>query len=227
LAGQFAHYLRVQPSGGLFHKALDIIDEFVSNESNEIVTGLLSSFSLVPIDKRVDVRLALKRDRLDEAVFSDAFKHGISLYEECPLHWLFQEWRNRQHVDCETGIHYMKDATERLLASRSKHATRCRMFSLARMVKRGKLIFVKGAVDNVIDDLCSYSDSMPEEDQKRTEATVRAMFGAQLAFGYQATREWPPYFWRHNYKLSLCEPLASSIETVRGARITQKSAKRI
>lgn len=214
-------------AGGLFHKALDIVDEFVPSESNEIVTGLLSSFSLVPIDKRADVRLALQRNRLDEAVFSDPFKHGISLYEECPMHWLFEDWQNRAHVNLELGIRYMRGATERLLASRSKHATRCRMFSLARMANRGKLIFVKGAVDNVIDDLCSYSDSMPEEDQNRTEATVRAMFGAHLALAYRDARNWPPYFWRHNYGISLCEPITSAAETARRTSLVLKSSQEL
>ncbi|MDX6499809.1 MAG: hypothetical protein QOG23_3069 [Blastocatellia bacterium] len=214
-------------AGAVFHRTLDTIDKFVPAESKEIVNGLVTSFLLVPIEKRADVQRSLEQQGLDEAVFSDPFKHAISLYGECPMYWLFEDWRSNHHVDLEEGIRYMREATERLLASRSKHATRCRMFSLARLANRGKLIFVKGAVENVIDDLCAYSDSMAEEDQKRTEATVRAMFGAHLSLGYRDTRTWPPYFWRHNYRLSLCAPLASSIETVSASRISQKSAKEL
>ena len=214
-------------AGAVFHRALDIIDKFVPVESTEIVNGLVTSFLLVPIEKREEVRRSLEQQGLDEAVFSDPFKHAISLYEECPMYWLFEDWRSHHHVDFEEGIRYIRDATERLLASRSKHATRCRIFSLARFVNRGKLRFVQGALDDVIDDLCGYSDSMAEEGQKRTEATVRAMFGAQLALAYQDTRAWPPYFWRHNYRLSLCAPLASSTETAGGSRKIQKSEKEL
>jgi len=214
-------------AGAVFHRALDIVDKHVPAESKEIVNGLVTSFLLIPIEKRAEIRQSLEQEGLDKVVFSDSFKHAISLYMECPMYWLFDEWRSNHHVDFEKGLHYMRGATERLLASRSKHATRCRMFSLARLANRGKLIFVKGAVDDVIDDLCAYSDSMPEEDQKRTESTVRAMFAAHLAVGYRDVREWPPYFWRHNYKLSLCEPLTNSIETAKGAQVALKSEKEL
>jgi hypothetical protein len=219
---------RFNQAGGIFHKTVDIIDEFYPEDSKVIVTGLVSSFSLVPEDKRAEVRRVLAEEGLDEAVFPEAFKHAISLYEQCPMGWLFEDWRRTERVDFEIGVRYMKEAAKRLLASKSKHSTRCRMFALSRMVKRGKIIFVKGAMDDLIEDLCAYSDSMAEEGQQRVEASIRAMFGGYFDMPGGDVRAWPAYFWRHNYKISVCEQVKDSLpEMVDATAIIRRSVARL
>jgi hypothetical protein len=150
-------------AGGLFHTTLDIIDQFVSVDSKETFTGMLSSFSMVPVEKRAEVRRILKDEGLDEAVFLEDFKHAISLYEECPMGWVFEDWRETDRVDFEIGVRHMKEAAGRLLASKSKHATRCRMFPLSRMVKHRKIVFIKEALDDLIEHLSTYSDEINSE----------------------------------------------------------------
>ncbi len=171
------HY-EFNQAGGVFHRTLDSIDEFIPGDSKDIVTGFVSSFALVPVEKRAEARRALHEEGLGEVVFPEAFQHAISLYEECPMGWLFEDWRREERVDPEIGIGYLKNAAERLLASRSKHATRCRMFGLARMAKHGRIVLIKGQTDHLAKELSAYSDAIPEEDQEKTEAGIRAMFGA-------------------------------------------------
>lgn len=188
-------------AGKLFHRTVDILDQFVPVDSKEIITGLVSSFSLMPYEKQAEIRQLLRVNSLEETVFPEEFKHAISLYEQCPMAWLFADWRSTERVKHEMGLRYLQEATARLLASYSKHATRCRMFALSRMANRGKIIFVKGATDELIEDLCAYSDAMPEEDQARTEASVRAMFGGIFSLISADARTWSDYFWRQNYTI--------------------------
>lgn len=201
-------------AGTVFHKALDLVDESLPGDSKEVVTGLVSSFSLVPVERRAEVRRVLHEEGLDEAVFPEPFRHAVGLYEDCPMGWLFEDWRRDMSVDPEVGIGYLKGASRRLLASHSKHATRCRMFGLARMAKHGKIVLIKGATDHLARQLSAYSDAMPEEEQSRTEASVRALFGGVFNLSGADENAWARYFWRHNYKISVCERLRESATTV-------------
>lgn len=191
-------------TGDMFHRTVDILDQFIPVDSKEIVTGLVSSFSLVPSEKQGEIRQLLRVNRLEETVFPAQFKHAISLYEQCPMAWLFADWRSIERVDPEIGLRYLKKAAKRLLDSNSKHATRCRMFALSRMANRGKIVFVQGAMDELIEDLCAYSDAMREEDQARTEASVRAMFGGIFSLMNADTNiTWSDYFWFENDRISV------------------------
>lgn len=216
------HY-EFNQAGGVFHRALDVVDEFMPGGSKEIVTGLVSSFALVPAESRAEVRRVLHEEGLDEVVFPETFRQAISLYEECPMGWLFEDWRREARVEPEVGITYLKGAARRLLASRSKHATRCRMFGIARMAKHGRIHFILGQTDHVARELSAYSDAIPEEEQLKTEATLRAMFGGLFSLSEAGSNAWPPYFWRHNYKISLCEqlkdeaPAGDASDIIRGA----------
>jgi hypothetical protein len=200
---------KLEEAGRIFHHALDILDRFVSDKSPQVLNGLVSSFSLVTIEARAGARQALEEDGFFDVIFPEHFKEAVSLYPECPMTWLFDDWRKNARADYESGLAHMKAATIRLLASHSKHASRCRMLPLSRLAKRGKLVFVKGEVDQLIDDLCAYSDLTAEEDQKRTESSIRAMFGAVFAVSEWDTADWSAYFWRHNYKISLCETVSA------------------
>lgn len=220
------HY-KLNQAGGIFHHTLDIVDEFVSADSKEVVTGLVSSFALVPVENRAEVRHAIHEEGLDEAVFPEAFRHAIALYEECPMRWLFEDWHRETRVDPEIGISYLKGAAARLLASHSKHSTRCRMFGLARMVKHGRIVLIKGQTNHVAEELCAYSDAIPEEEQEKTEASIRAMFGAFFNLSEADANAWAPYFWRHNYKISICEQIKDSMAGVDSSEFLRIALRRL
>jgi len=191
-------------AAGLFHSALDVLDEFVPTDSSSVLTGLISSFQLVPADKHPEAINALRSAKLYEHILPEGLKHGLSLYSQCPMLWMLSEWRQNTHVDFEVGVRYLKEVVVRLFASRSKHSTRCRMFALARMIKHGKILFAKDASE-AVELLPKYSDSMPEEQQKKVESIARALFASFYGSEDLRTSRWVPYFWRHNYEISACE----------------------
>lgn len=214
------------PLGNIFHRALDLVDEFVlpgvGEAPGEIVTGLVSSFALVPAEKRAEVRRALRAAGLDEVIFPEPFRHAVSLYGECPMAWLFEDWRRDAQLDHEAGARYMKEAVLRLFASGSQRAARCCQIGMARMLKHGRIV-VPVTMSDTVELLCDYSDEMPEEKQREAEAIFRAMFKALFHLSGADESGWPAYFWRHNYEISPCShgeehpAPAADVEFVRGA----------
>lgn len=181
----------------------------------------------MPVEKRAEVRRTLHEEGLDEVVFPEAFKHAIALYEECPMGWLFEDWHRETRVDHEVGISYLKDAARRLLATRSKHSTRCRLFGIARMVKHGKIVFIKGQTDQAAEELSAYSDEISEEEQEKTESGIRAMFGACFNLSEADANVWAPYFWRHNYKITVCEQIKDTAPTADSSNLLRNALRRL
>jgi hypothetical protein len=199
--------LNMQPlnvAANIFHNTLDILDDFVPHESKRVLTGLISSFALIPEDRRLEaIDLLTGRDLYDQILPSD-LRHGLALYSQCPMMWLLANWQQETHVDFEVGIRYLKGAVVRLFGSRGKRATRCRMLALARMIKHRKILFTEG-VDQLVELLPSYSDAMAEDQQKHVESASRAMFSSFYETEDLKYGGWAPYFWRHNYHIAPCE----------------------
>src|SRR4051812_18637192 len=52
-------------SASIFHKFMDILDQFVPEDSKKVLTGMVSSFSLIPEERRRDALEAIHSSGLD------------------------------------------------------------------------------------------------------------------------------------------------------------------
>lgn len=189
------------------HNIYDILDQFVPPGSQRILTGTISSLSLIPEEARASARDALIDAGLFSNLLPNSLCHGLALYPLCPAAWLLLDWREGRTVDWEQGISYMKDAVRRLWLSKSIYATRCRMFSVARLLKHGKFLFPDTPeITEVMDLFPRYPTLLTEDEQRRVEATSRSMFMALYQVEHNGkVHDWIPSFWRHNYDISVCE----------------------
>jgi len=200
-----AHQRSWEGAPGVLHGALDILDQFVSSDSNDTLLGTISSMALVAEDRRAEAREALANSGLEQDLLPQGLRHGLALYPECPAAWLLADWRQLYTVDWEEGVRYLKGAVRRLWASKSVHSTRCRMLPLARMMKHRKLVFPAGMQG--IELLPSYPGSLTAHEQGLVESTARALFMAAVYGGNEGVEDWPVHFWRHSYQVSACEDL--------------------
>jgi len=204
----------LRTSANILHATLDIVDTTVSADPSHVVTGLVSSFGLVPAEARSDLKKMLVTAGYFDYAFSREFLSMISNYPSCPMHWLVEDVEISSH-ESNQGIEYAKEAVLRLFPSRATHASRCRMIPLARLAKHGKLVVTEQASE-IVELLADYSEEMDEERQKQAESVARAMFlSVQGMVSSQST--WPADFWRRNYSISPCDTeyheIASSTST--------------
>jgi hypothetical protein len=89
--------------------ALDIVDRFVP-EGPRFADGRLSTFALVPEDRREDVRLALRTEA--PHALPEAFGHALGLYPTCPAIWLYEDWLERCEPNPEIGVALMRSLVE-------------------------------------------------------------------------------------------------------------------
>ena len=190
---------------GALHKVLDLLDSFVEKDTEEVITGTVSSMRLIPSEKRGEAVKALLESGLYEIILPEDLRHGLALYPDSPVEWMIAEWRKKNRIEWEVGVSYLKNAVRRLWDSKSVHSTRCRMIPIARLMKHGKL---KLSADlDIVKLLPNYPEYLTEEEQKEVESFTRAMFNAVFGefFTQQTATNWSVYFWRHNFEISPCE----------------------
>ena len=190
---------------GVIRAALDAIEGPAQTApEGPGVSGLISSFGTVSSQQRATARAALRDSRLEDAALPQPFRHALGLYPQCPAAWLIEDWRETNRVDPETGIAHLKAAVLRLFDSRSVYSTRCRMLPLGRLIERGRLHVPRDS--SIVDLLSKYPGGLSDDEQRAAESVARATFGAVTDFVLEGA-DWPQYFWRHNYEISVCQPV--------------------
>lgn len=190
---------------GPMRAALDAIEGSAdSGPKGAVLSGLISSFSAVPSERRPTARAALRDLHLDDATLPEPFRHALGLYPECPAAWLIEDWRKTNRVDPEIGIGHLKAAVLRLFDSRSVYSTRCRMVPLGRLIERGEIRPPRHSP--IIDLFSKYPAHLSDDEQRAAESMARATFGAITPLLLEGA-QWPQYFWRQNYQISVCQPV--------------------
>jgi hypothetical protein len=190
---------------GPIRAALDAIEGSADGgPKGAVLSGLISSFSAVPSERRPTARAALRNLHLDDATLPEPFRHALGLYPECPAAWLIEDWRKTNRVDPEIGIGHLKAAVLRLFDSKSVYSTRCRMLPLGRLIERGKIHLPRQSP--IVHLFSKYPAHLSDDEQRAAESMARATFGGISRLMFQET-EWAQYFWRHNYEISVCQPV--------------------
>ncbi len=181
-------------------------------------TGLVSSFGQIEESKRSRVVEALKGLPQSAACFPESLMHALGTYPTCPMAWLIDVNRP-DHIDPVIGLGYLKGVVRSIWASRGLYATRCRMVPIAQLIKADKLKFSTGVP--TVDLLSKYPTGLSEGEQRLVESFTRATFLSLIA-AWPLPHDWPPQFWRANWKLSVCEPI-----TLGGDAIEERDARSI
>lgn len=92
-----------------FHRTLDVVDGYMPDDSKQVVTGLVSSFALVPHARREDVRSLLKRIGLFNKVFPREFLAVIGNYPNCPMSWLL-DGEDISNDELASGVERAKES---------------------------------------------------------------------------------------------------------------------
>ena len=208
------------------HAVCDALDKLLPIDSKHIVQGTISSFSLVPEERRAEARHALEELGFYDEIMPEAFLHAMALYPESPAAWLIEDWTKSRTIDFELAISYLKDAVRRLWYGHGVHATRCRMMPVARMFKNGKIKLLADPPHIEDFDLFpKYPSGLSEDEQQLVEAMSRTMFNAlrASAAGDADKSRWPQYFWHHSFSLSPCIQMAP---TFGGAEVSEDELRR-
>lgn len=199
----------------VWHKIFDdFIDKLEDGLSDDVLLlGTISSFAKVPPDQRQEI---LERHK-DFIVFAFAEPVGrlLTLYPDCPALWLLPEdWKQNVQVDYQFELNKLEQALVRLYPAKDDYCGYLRMMPLIRIAKRGKIHF---AIESEIPDLLvKYPSQCTDEEKALAESYGRTLVNQYLTPEPEDKDwpEWPKYFWRHNYDLSICRYPQINFESI-------------
>lgn len=177
-------------------------DTTESRPINSHLDGLLSSFALLPEERRRDARNSVF-ERLPWA-FSDRLGHALALYPDCPASWLYADWSTSNHADPEIGLAYLKHLVTTIFDPGGRASSQLRLLPIARLLKHGRMHFAADLP--TIDLLPQYPNGLTHDEQLQVEQWARATWNAVASLGDRDVgRGWAMYFWRQNWRISACE----------------------
>lgn len=185
------------------YSALDVVDRFVP-EGPRFADGRLTTFALVPEDRREDARTAL-RDEAPHAL-PEAFGHAVGLYPTCPARWLFEDWLDRHEPDPAVGLPLLRSLVAEHKDKSGVRETRLRMVAIARRVTHGKIFFQQGSAFHLLAP--KYPSGLTESEQRQVESMMRASYASALgaeSIKYPEIVSWPEEFWRQSRELVPCQ----------------------
>ena len=183
------------------YSALTVLDRFVP-DGPRFADGRLSTFALVPQERREAARAAL-RSEVPHALPS-AFGHAVGLYTRCPALWLYEDWLTEHEPEQEVGTELLRSLIADNADKASVRSTRLRMAAISRRVVHGHLSHPGTGVYELIP---KYPDGLTDEEQSAVESTIRAMwlsfFGMEVD-AHPDLLDWPREFWRRSRELVGC-----------------------
>ena len=206
-----------------FEEFLDALDT-VWHDPDDPPIGILSDFALVSPEKR-----SAFRDNHKELIRRDFLKpigRILAFYPENPAAWLIDEefLREGGSLDPEVELRRLRQIVGQLLPAKDKAAGHLRVLPSTRLAKHGRLSFVRGKFDDLIDMLIRYPGGCNEEEQYHVQSFARITVNTVL--NRRATdHRWAKYFWRHNYDLAACKPRMFSLH--QGEPITEEQGNKL
>lgn len=195
----------------IYNDFLDKIDAVLEEERKAPFLGLISDFGILTNSERQNF-LSKNKDFTYEFFFKPVGKI-LSLYPENPANWLvLEEWKEKEPIDFETELKRLSRSLSRLIKAKDLYAGHLRALPLNRLFKHKKLFLQAGTFDDIAKLLPKYPVKCTEDEQYRVQQFARITMNQtyMIADRYKG-REWPKYFWRHNYDLVPCFPIEGSL----------------
>ena len=178
--------------------ALDVLDRFVP-EGERCADGRLSTFALVPEERRESARLALRTEA--SHALPEVLGHALGPYPECPALWLYEDWLESREPDADAGLALLRSLVGDNREKSSEQATHLRMAALSRNLEHG-------IVQNpsIIEMGARYPDGMIASELSGFRSQIRAswMSFAGVEDYKFPPNEWPAEFWRRSRELTPC-----------------------
>lgn len=184
-----------------FYAFMDAVEEFWPAENPPL--GLLSDFRVLA--PRGGEFLA-RHGSLVRELFLIPFGRILSFFPDSPASWLVTDafLQDGGHLDPETELGKLRGLVVDLFDGRGELATAARMAIFGRVLKSGRLRFPGDA--SLVELLPKYPDRCSTTERALAESLVRATMSAFLTAGNSySDRDWPRYFWRHNFDLTACK----------------------
>lgn len=199
--GALAQHLPVTKMYNPVYEVMDAAEHLWSESYPPI--GVVSDFGFIR-DK--EGFLSMNKDLIREAIIKP-FGRVLSMYPESPAAWLLTpEFREELgHLESDKILSETRAIVLSLIDGQGMVSTACKMVSLARVIKAGKLIFQQGST--IAEKMPKYPDKLTADERSQVEGSVRASMTSVLGQVPRfKNREWAKYFWRHNYDLATCQP---------------------
>jgi hypothetical protein len=192
-------------------RPLDLLDRFVPAGAR-IVDGRLSSFQVVPEDRRREAAQTLR----DEMPFAlpDLFGQALLLFPSCPARWLYEAWLTADADKRDDAVALVRSLVAENADKAGVASTRLRFAAFARLVKHGRITHTGEFPMNLFPD---YPHNLSPSEQAIVESTMRAMYGtltAQEADEHPEVDEWARAFWMRCRELVPCRVVAEREEIV-------------
>lgn len=184
------------------YSALDVLDRFVP-DGPRFADGRLSTFALVPQERRDEARAALRNEA--PHALPRALGDALGLYPTCPARWLYDDWLADHEPETEVGLELLRSLIADNADKASVRSTRLRMAAFARHVKHNAFVHNGKGVNELIP---KYPDGLTSDEQRGVESAIRAMWLS--FFGLELEKrpyllDWPREFWCRSRELVGCK----------------------
>jgi hypothetical protein len=193
-----------------YYTFMDAIAGFWQDKS--IRLGLISDFCYLRSNAS---ELMVQHGTLVRDLFLEPIGRMLAFFPESPASWLVSEAFINEggHLDPDKELGTLRDLIVDLLDGQGELATAVRMAVFGRMLKSGRFVFPRDMP--TLDLLPKYPDQCSPEERALVESFARAAMNAVfISDDNYGDRQWPRYFWRHNFDLTPCKaksiPLAGS-----------------
>jgi hypothetical protein len=196
-------------------RTLDAFDVVLKDHEFEgpppVIDGRLTQFERVPGEVREEILDRLSAQGLYELAFPEEFAHGLGMYPEAPGGWLLDLWKNGSlSIDWEAAQQFLAPVIVDSAHGQDEVPTRAKFIAFARHVKTGRVHLPISMKDD-LELFPKYPDGLEEDDRKKVESEVRALFGGIMALedpegndGDKASVVWAKEFWRSNWRSFGC-----------------------
>ncbi len=193
-----------------FYKFMDVIDE-VWPDDNFAAIGFLTDFSVIPETARK--QLWNHHEELLVECFHKPIARILTFYPKNPAAWLVRKdiVDIGGHVDPDVELGYLRNLVANLCSRQGELATLVTALAFGRLLPC--CTFDAQKCDSLIKLLEKYPIDCTESEKQIVESHARSFVcGIYMQNKRYAKREWPKYFWRHNFDLTVCKPVNLAFE---------------
>lgn len=198
-----ADVFSIESAHNQFYEFMDILDSFIPEGSHAL--GLLSDFSLVPMDRREEF-WSHHHVKIEE-LFHKPIGRILAFYPANPANWLVSSELivRGGFLDPEIELNRLRNLVLKLFPGKDHYAGRLRALPFGRIVKHGLIKIPRGFP--VVDFLPKYPTACTDEEKYRVEQFARISVNMMyMEKDHYKDKLWSQYFWRHNFDLVICKP---------------------
>lgn len=203
----------------LARKVFDVIEEVLREKYGDMdkvpkdihFNGTLVSFDAVPEDLRQTIIERLKARYLYERAFPVEFSVSLVKYENPPGRWLWEYPRPQGGFSDERkqmADEQLAKTIDDCWSGRNQNSTWAKMGLTSAGFSSGRTLITRSMADDWGALLPRYPYDLTEDETKRVESSMRAMYLAMSTLLPEekrvATDVWAKEFWRRNWSLYEC-----------------------